>query len=525
MLDRWISGAGAVTDGADRSVRLLVGGWRGGFAMTRPGSVIVAVLLLVLAAILVAAGLEVTDPATPVALDPAQVSTARDLGDRTYSTMTGSLSTAWIETYLDGNGNGIEDADETSVAWYYWLVDPIRRRGVTVRSTRPPAEVYTFRGSGILTKDPKYRAEDDSSLDDEVARIGISVEPAAVVDTTDAIGATVALDPAGPMPSAGTAVEVTGARTGAYRIVCSSDSNRDGRCGEDEPHQYEIVVFDRSTKHGIRVLVRRPPEFSDATVIGLLRREERAIDDAKVSQGFEFGDLDLRVSDRYLLDEAVPPGSGPLAYLLALGCVTAAGTILVGLAGGYLIYRRSETSLPVAATTLAARERLPLRITGIIRTPTGREHVREAPGELVRFVMGREVPVSAPAPASEPSAEPGSPAGGGPEGPALDDEAEAARSESAAEPSPPTVDEPVTSTLLVERVGFPHGVAVGLGELGRLSAGRVMAFRGPRPAIRVVAGTGPLFLSFDTEADRDRAAAELLDESGLGPDGKPIQTP
>jgi len=42
VLDRLISGAGAVTDAADRAVRLLVGGWRGGFAMTRPGSIVVA---------------------------------------------------------------------------------------------------------------------------------------------------------------------------------------------------------------------------------------------------------------------------------------------------------------------------------------------------------------------------------------------------------------------------------------------------------------------------------------------------
>jgi hypothetical protein len=41
----------------------------------------------------------------------------------------------------------------------------------------------------------------------------------------------------------------------------------------------------------------------------------------------------------------------------------------------------------------------------------------------------------------------------------------------------------------------------------------------------VVAGTGPLILSFDTEAARDRAAGELLDETGIGPDGKQIQRP
>jgi hypothetical protein len=75
------------------------------------------------------------------------------------------------------------------------------------------------------------------------------------------------------------------------------------------------------------------------------------------------------------------------------------------------------------------------------------------------------------------------------------------------------------TTLLVERRDMPQGVALGHGELKRVSSGRVMTFRAPRSALRVVAGTGPLFLSFDTDEERDRAAAELLAEAGLGPDG------
>ena len=65
--------------------------------------------------------------------------------------------------------------------------------------------------------------------------------------------------------------------------------------------------------------------------------------------------------------------------------------ILVGLAGGYLIYRRSGAALPAPATTLEPGERIPLRMTGMVRTPTGLEHLREAPGDLVRFVLGRQV--------------------------------------------------------------------------------------------------------------------------------------
>jgi hypothetical protein len=110
------------------------------------------------------------------------------------------------------------------------------------------------------------------------------------------------------------------------------------------------------------------------------------------------------------------------------------------------------------------------------------------PGNLIRFALGRPVSTDPDAPAT-------------PE------------------------ESPVASTLIVERADTPQGVAVGLGELERLSSGQVMTMRAPRPALRVVAGTGPLFLSFDTDAERDRAAAELLDETGLGPDGKNPRTP
>ena len=84
---------------------------------------------------------------------------------------------------------------------------------------------------------------------------------------------------------------------------------------------------------------------------------------------------------------------------------------------------------------------------------------------------------------------------------------------------------PIATTLIIERTGYPQGVEVGLGHVERLSSGEVMTLRAPRPATRVVAGTGPLFLSFDSDAERDRAVAELLDETGLGPDGRRIQTP
>ena len=150
-----------------------------------------------------------------------------------------------------------------------------------------------------------------------------------------------------------------------------------------------------------------------------------------------------------------------------------AGVILVGWAGGYLIYRRSDRGLPLPATSLGAGERIPLRITGVLRTPTGLEHVREAPGALIRFVLGRPVTTShvvdVAARRTSRGRRAGRPRRGG----------------------DPDLEPPIATTLIVERTDTPQGIAVGSGELTRLSSGQVMTLRAPRPALRVVAATGP----------------------------------
>ena len=302
--------------------------------------------------------------------------------------------------------------------------------------------------------------------------------------------------------------------------MCPVDTNHDGECDELEQKAFEIIVYDRATKRGVPVLVRDRPEFVDATMTGLLRREERTVDDAESVEGFDFGALDLQVSDRYVLDEPAGAGAAPLAFVLAAALAAVALVIVIGLAGGYLVYRRSAAALPAAQTTLAAGERIPLRITGVVQTPTGRLHVREVPGGLVRFVLGREVAPEAPEMPEDPHA---TDAPDVPESPGVADPSDSPEPVDAGEPpdGPSSIppDMPPATTVVVERTGYPHGVELGRGQLAALSIGEVMPLRGPRPAIRVEAGTGPLLLSFDTDAERDRAAAELLGEAGLGPDG------
>jgi len=505
MLDRMISGAGAVTDGADRSVRLLTTTSRRQIASNRPGSLAIAGLLVVLSALLVMAGLEATDAAAPVEVAPAVAANSSSLGDRTYATMRGSLHSAYVETFTDDNDNGVEDEGETGIAWYYWLVDREARSGVTVRSTRPPSAMYTFTGNGVVAGDPHYLTDDRTSIEHDLGTAGLDVDATKVIDATvPAASSGDPVDLAGSLPAIGTRVELSGSRLGSWAAACSVDTDEDGSCDLSETDRYEIVVFDPTTRHAVRAYVADIPEFTDATMTGLLRREERAVDDAVTTRGLGFDDFDLVVSDRYVLDDAAAPRRAPLAFGLAAVLFVVALIIVVGLAGGYLIYRKGDGRLPAPATTLGPGERMPLRISGVVRTPTGLEHVREAPGDLVRFVLGH-------------------PASGGtvdaPEAPSQPD--------LAAVPDSPEVVDPsaVMTTLIVERSGHPHGLEVGMGSVQRLSSGLAMTFREPRPAVRVVAATGPLVLSFDTDAERDRAAAELLDETGLGSDGKHIATP
>jgi hypothetical protein len=280
-------------------------------------------------------------------------------------------------------------------------------------------------------------------------------------------------------PVEGTGVALGGTRVSGFLWGCSKDVNDDGACTRDEADFYDIVVMDPVSKRGLVVVQDAQPDLTPMTLTGMLRRNEQGVREAKVAKDFDFSTLDITVSAVYLLDEGATPTSAPLAFATAglLGLVAA--VMVIGLAGGYLIYRRSADRLPAAATTLGIGERIPVRVTGRVRSGGGEVHLREAPADLLRF------PTSIPPTAV------------------------------ADTPSPAAIPYVPTSTLIVERRGRPEGVALGRGELHKLSMGQVMPLRGSRPALRVTAGTGPLFLSFDNAADRDRAAAELIGEAGL----------
>jgi hypothetical protein len=143
--------------------------------------------------------------------------------------------------------------------------------------------------------------------------------------------------------------------------------------------------------------------------------------------------------------------------------VVLAGLIGLGIATGYVRFRPEPDAAATADATVAmTAAAIPLRVTGRLHGRGGDVHVREAPAELQRFAT------------------------------------------TAAEDAP--------TTLIVQRQEHAEGVAVGPGEVRDIERGRVRSLRWERPAVRLTAATGPLVLTFDDTASRDRAALELAAE-------------
>ena len=539
MLDRLISGAGALTDGADRLVRALTSG-RGPDVMgNRPGSVLVIVILIVGTVVFGLLALESTDNPTPREIAPAEVASADDIGRRVYATIEGVIADNFVETYDDDDGDGIQDEDETGDAWYYFLVDE-SGNGVTVRSTRNPTDIYRYTATGRVVRDPEYVSVDVAQFGQLDGSSGIELDDSFYLDaSTVPSGRPQPLDLSAEMPAAGTAVTITGPYIG-WLDVCSGDADGDGACEEAEFDAIDAFIADPGSGRAITVLQADQPAPVPLQFTGMLRAEAASIREAKTARDLDFDSLGITVSNRYLLDDQATPASAGLSLGLAILAGLLAAILAIGLVGGYLVFRRSKRPLPSGGRTMGPGDEIPIHVTGALRREDGLIHVREAQGRLVRFALESPAEPVAPAEAVEPAepVEPVAPAE--PEASMPEPEAASAESEAPVAweaPATPTIpswssvvaatpaakaasDRPaprwdVPTTLIVERFGKPEGVALGKGELKQLMSGRVMPFRGPRPALRVQAGTGTLLLSFDSKEARDRAAAELIGEAGL----------
>ena len=396
MLDRLISGAGALTDRADRLVRALTSG-RGPDVMgNRPGSVLVIVILIVGSVVFGLLALESTDNPTPRAIAPAEVASADDIGRRVYATIEGVVADNFVETFPDDDGDGVQDEDETGDAWYYFLVDE-SGSGVTVRSTRNPDDIYRYTATGVVVRDPEYVSVDVTEFGKLDGTSGIELDDTFYLDASTAPpGSPQPLDLSAEMPAPGTAVTITGPYIG-WLDVCSGDADGDGECEESEFDAIDAFIADPGSGRAITVLQADQPKPVPIQFTGMLRDEAASIRDAKSTRDLDFDSLGITVSDRYLLDDQATPASAGLSLGLAILAGLLAAILAIGLVGGYLVFRRSKRPLPSGGRTMGPGDEIPVHVTGALRREGGLIHVREAKGRLLRFPL-------------EPPAEPVAPA-------------------------------------------------------------------------------------------------------------------
>ena len=278
MFDRVISGAGAVTDAADRMVRALGRGGGEGFLGHRPGSVAVAVVCAVLAGILVFAGLEATDNPTALAMTPTQVAAATTSGTAPSRRSTGSIAATYVETYTDDNGNGTQDAGEDGISWFYFLVDPEHEGGrhrplevaagqaVHVRGGRHRRDRCVLRRRRTSATSPKRRPRSGSRSTRRATwtRRPLSDGAAPLVDLAgrdpDRDDARSGCRSRGP---AGTSSSVPATRTETGPVPTTRSTGGTSPCS--------IPM----NGNAITVLVDKNPEYTKATFTGMLRRDER----------------------------------------------------------------------------------------------------------------------------------------------------------------------------------------------------------------------------------------------------------
>ena len=459
MLDRFVTSAGAVADAIDRAIR---GVARGPATASRPVSLFVAALLVALAGLFLLGAREVVGERVPAPV-AAGVVDASGLGPRTHATIDGSLASTYVEYFDDYDFDGEWDDGEPLTEWNYFLVDPASRAGLTVVSARPPSELFTMAATGLVVQDAEYVSADLDAFAALIDQHDLDLDRRHYVDTTlgsEGVAHELAVD----LPAAGTTIAINGSRSAEFIPVCGFDRDSDDVCDDDEVDRYDVLVYDPVSRRAVVVGLAASPEFVPMAMTGIVRDDPDAVSVALAGPDDPTVEWDLELSSSLVLDDGAEPGSGWLLVAIAGGLVVLAAVIAIGALGGGVRFRVA----PVGAGDALASAQPPGEDDAVALRVTGRLHgrgadllVREAEADLVPFAL----------------------TAAGAQGP---------------------------MTRLIQRRGRAEGVAVGPDDLrGPVERGSVASLRGERPALRVPTVNGPLILTFDDTAARDRADAAL----------------
>ena len=246
---------------------------------------------------------------------------------------------------------------------------------------------------GVVVDDPTYVKDDVAHFKDDTDELGLTLDPSSTSMPRSHRPDGPTADLAGTPPTDGTPVEISGSRLVDYWPICSNDANGDGTCTDAEADGFDVIVYDPVGKRAMTVLTRTSPAFTDATMTGMLTRNEQAVDEAQGSGPIDVGEHQLEVSRSLPARRWRDPAGSPLAFLLAAVLALLGGVILVGVRGGYLVYHRHAGPLPEPRSTHGSR-----------RTPAAQGHgfhphavwtaprPRGAGGPLVRFILRPAAP-------------------------------------------------------------------------------------------------------------------------------------
>ena len=173
-----------------------------------------------LAGLLLLVGIETTAPPTAGDLRAGDLAGTTGSASRRTRPSRGRLPRPSSPTSYDG--------DEHERAWFYLLVDPTARRGITVAlGSAADRGVHLADDGASIVEDPEYVEDDIDYFKGDTDELGLTLDPKVYIDATAAPATRPNGSTSAPAPPAdGTVVEVSGSRLVDYWPTCLEDPER-----------------------------------------------------------------------------------------------------------------------------------------------------------------------------------------------------------------------------------------------------------------------------------------------------------